>query len=148
MARGSASGSVVECPSCGQPNLRSKARCIRCNAALPQIEKDSLITWDLLVSTRGRIGRSTFWPIILGSFVGAFVVTAFSGGFIVAAVALCILYAGVVSMIKRLHDRNKSGHWLWLFIVGPLFGRLAIDPLLKYLQISPTAASSSSGLSK
>jgi hypothetical protein len=45
----------------------------------------------------------------LGSFVGAFVVTAFSGGFIVAAVALFILYAGVAR--EPLNSLPNMAHW-------------------------------------
>jgi uncharacterized membrane protein YhaH (DUF805 family) len=50
---------------------------------------------------------------------------------IIAAVALLALaIPGYFIAIKRLHDRNKSGHWLWLFCLAPgvlnLLGKLAV----------------------
>ena len=47
-----------------------------------------------------------------------------SGAMFMALALPCYFLA-----IKRLHDRNKSGHWLWLFCVAPgalnLLGKLA-----------------------
>jgi uncharacterized membrane protein YhaH (DUF805 family) len=48
------------------------------------------------------------------------------GGVAVAAWAIITVAAfltfavpGYFIAIKRLHDRNKSGHWLWLFCLAP-----------------------------
>jgi len=50
---------------------------------------------------------------------------------IITAVALLALAVpGYFIAIKRLHDRNKSGHWLWLFCLAPavlnLLAKLAV----------------------
>jgi uncharacterized membrane protein YhaH (DUF805 family) len=38
---------------------------------------------------------------------------------IFGVVALVIMVSSILIAIRRLHDRDKSGHWLWLFFVLP-----------------------------
>jgi len=94
---------------------------------------------------RGRMNRARYWgaglilmivAIVMGLIAGA-TLTMIQNG--VAAVALVIITSvamlalavpGYFIAIKRLHDRNKSGHWLWLFCLAPavlnLLGKLAV----------------------
>jgi uncharacterized membrane protein YhaH (DUF805 family) len=52
-------------------------------------------------------------------------VAVFWGVLLIAFAVPCYFIA-----IKRLHDRNKSGHWLWLFCLAPgalnLMGKMAV----------------------
>jgi uncharacterized membrane protein YhaH (DUF805 family) len=49
---------------------------------------------------------------------------------ITVAAILTLAVPGYFIAIKRLHDRNKSGHWLWLSCLAPavlnLLGKLAV----------------------
>ena len=134
MVRGSASGSVVECPGCGQPNLGGASRCMQCDAALRKDEPPLSDTLSLLFRRGGRIGRSTFWPAMSALSVAMVVFGSFFRGLIPAVILLLVVYAVVASMVKRLHDRDRSGHWLWLFVFLPLFAPLGVSVLLTSLQ--------------
>ncbi|GHA77593.1 hypothetical protein GCM10009007_18140 [Formosimonas limnophila] len=37
------------------------------------------------------------------------------GALLVFALSIAYLVISVIFMVRRLHDLNKSGHWLWLF---------------------------------
>jgi len=98
-----------------------------------------------LLTFRGRMNRAWYWEaalilmgiaIAMGLIAGATLAMIKSS---VAAVALVVIMSvallalavpGYFIAIKRLHDRNKSGHWLWLFCLAPgvlnLLGKLAI----------------------
>ena len=65
--------------------------------------------------------------------------------FVWVGLVLFVAYVSVASMIKRLHDRDKSGHWLWLYVFLPLFGSLGFDLLMRLLQVAPAVASPISG---
>jgi len=98
-----------------------------------------------LLTFRGRMNRARYWEaalilmgiaIVMGLIAGATLVmikssVAAAALAIIAAVALLALaIPGYFIAIKRLHDRNKSGHWLWLFCLAPgvlnLLGKLAV----------------------
>jgi uncharacterized membrane protein YhaH (DUF805 family) len=92
----------------------------------------------------GRINRAKWWLLILIQ-IGASIVyytamamlvgtSAFSamtgdmsgvGSGIILGVLLWLAYAVLMFIwwlavtVKRLHDRDKSGAWIWLFAVGP-----------------------------
>ena len=101
-----------------------------------------------LLTFRGRMNRASYWWAflkLLGVAMGLALVVGIVTGITQALVQNHLVLAafGVVSgamfmalalpcyflAIKRLHDRNKSGHWLWLFCVAPgalnLLGKLA-----------------------
>lgn len=78
------------------------------------------------VSFRGRARRLDYWlfallgPIILG-FVGVLVAMVLGRAGLIIALVLGLLYM-VVSLglhVRRLHDREMSGHWLWVFWGAP-----------------------------
>jgi uncharacterized membrane protein YhaH (DUF805 family) len=85
-------------------------------------------------SFKGRISRSRMW-IFLGIYLlfvmlyGAMLAAGGGGDadkappaiqLIGAMFGLIYYYAGFAVAAKRLHDRNKSAHWLWLFAGLPL----------------------------
>ena len=82
-----------------------------------------------LLTTKGRISRSTFWNflVLLNAllFLEAFlsksesvpeVVTAILGLFM-----LPLLIVGIIVQIKRWHDRDKSGWWVLINFI-PVVG--------------------------
>lgn len=81
---------------------------------------------ELLFSFEGRVNRKPYWLIPIGGLlisilaIGLTVILSPTIGMVVA-IALYPLLIGVSLAIgvKRLHDREKSGHWLWLFYLGP-----------------------------
>jgi uncharacterized membrane protein YhaH (DUF805 family) len=88
---------------------------------------------SLLFSFRGRIHRKTYWLVAL-SLAVTWTGLAFSfaaldqfgqspGGIalmvIGAIIFLAALRASIAISVKRLHDRNRSGWWLFLFSLTP-----------------------------
>lgn len=84
---------------------------------------------DFLFSAEGRITRKEYW---IGSIV--VMVTAFAGfmvlvslfqfdiGFSVAFIGYAFFWLTQINItIKRLHDRNYSGKWIWFGLV-PVVG--------------------------
>jgi uncharacterized membrane protein YhaH (DUF805 family) len=108
------------------------------SASLPSFLQD-------LVTFRGRMNRARYWGAILTvmclSLVAVMIVAAMrtavqgpvawaalatvAGAMFIAMAVPCYFIA-----IKRLHDRDKSGHWLWLFCLAPaalnLLGKLLV----------------------
>ena len=74
----------------------------------------------LLFSSEGRINRSRYW---VGSLINTLLVwvLAFVSYFIsiwlTLLIMLCFVYPGVMLMIKRAHDRDRSGKFVWLMCV-------------------------------
>src|SRR5262249_2916153 len=98
-----------------------------------------------LLTFRGRMNRARYWRAVLSLTCIAIVMGLFAGatraliqsGVATAALAIITVVAllalavpGYFIAIKRLHDRDKSGHWLWLFCLAPgvlnLLGKLAV----------------------
>jgi uncharacterized membrane protein YhaH (DUF805 family) len=90
-----------------------------------------LKTMNELFSTDGRIPRSTFWKLIL-IFYGIGAVLGFigekSGSNLVRGVLgllmLPLFVMGIFVQIKRWHDRDKSGWWIFIALipcVGPIW---------------------------
>lgn len=85
------------------------------------------INWgDLLFGFNGRINRAKYWmgilvcvvasiaASILGALLGSTIGTLVTG-----IVSIATLIISIAIGIKRLHDRNKSGWWLLLFLLAP-----------------------------
>jgi uncharacterized membrane protein YhaH (DUF805 family) len=93
-------------------------------------------------SPRGRVSRSQYW---LRYFLPVFVIglildaIAFSGGrrgllALPYIFGIIVFWPGIALLIKRIHDRNKSGILVWALygplILGLLFIFLALSRLL------------------
>jgi uncharacterized membrane protein YhaH (DUF805 family) len=80
---------------------------------------------NLLLTFDGRINRSKYWTGVGISIALIMIGFVFIGllpilGVVIALVAfLAAAFVGIPIGIKRLHDRNKSGHWLFLFYLVP-----------------------------
>ena len=82
---------------------------------------------SLLFAFRGRINRAKYW-IAAAVYIAVSIVAVILGLTVgmgtIFFVCLAILYipmivSSIAVGLKRLHDRDKSGWWLWLFYAGP-----------------------------
>jgi len=74
----------------------------------------------LFLSSQGRINRQRFWQGYVTLVILDFVILMFMSGFALnlgLIVTLALLYPTIVLSIKRAHDRDRSGHFLWLSLI-------------------------------
>ncbi|HYV92556.1 MAG TPA: FAD-binding protein [Chitinophagales bacterium] len=97
--------------------------------------KDKLPVSYLLFTNRGRINRLTYWTVsifIWTTFYILFNLLEFAFSWSATLVIYPLLFWVLISTaIKRLHDCNKSGHWLWLILI-PVLGPLILVFLLGF----------------
>lgn len=110
--------------------------------------------WSELFTARGRTNRGRFWLILLIFWLATVVVLipvavlsraqqlagpndpvqpvlAIGFAVVVAVFAVIWLVVGILVAIRRMHDRDKSGHWLWLLYFLPGVLGAAGDALQK-----------------
>jgi uncharacterized membrane protein YhaH (DUF805 family) len=84
--------------------------------------------FDDILSARGRTNRARYWLISLSALVIYFIglgLLVHAGEMPVAMIAVVILVMiaaltlSLLAAIRRLHDRDKSGYWIWLLIITP-----------------------------
>jgi uncharacterized membrane protein YhaH (DUF805 family) len=95
--------------------------------------------FDLWFSARGRIGRGQWWALHFGQLVALYVglaifvsimmINGWVGGLFLVTLLVALAVSFVVTDIKRLHDRNKSGHWFLLHFIPFLGSVLTIVEL-------------------
>ncbi|NKI73021.1 DUF805 domain-containing protein [Dickeya sp. CFBP 2040] len=78
-------------------------------------------------SFRGRVGRRDFWLgmiIVLALMVGLFVLagTGWLETQKAAFILVVLMWPLTAILVKRLHDRNKSGWWALLLVVAWMLG--------------------------
>lgn len=74
-------------------------------------------------SWRGRLGRRDFWIWLTIWTLLMFLLFSLAGNGRIgrqtaALLVMLLLWPTAAVMVKRLHDRNKGGHWALLFIVA------------------------------
>lgn len=76
-----------------------------------------------LFSFKGRIGRRDFWiwialwlaaMVVLFTLAGSNMLNSQTAAFML----VCLLWPTAAVMVKRLHDREKSGAWAFLLILA------------------------------
>lgn len=89
-----------------------------------------LTIMEILFSFSGRVPRSIYWLLILGMFVFLFVwvgvvgIIAGDGSPFMAVFGLLyipIIWISLAIQVKRWHDRDKSGWWVFIALV-PIIG--------------------------
>jgi uncharacterized membrane protein YhaH (DUF805 family) len=95
---------------------------------------------DGLFDFRGRLSRLGFWRAwldvqVFGLLGWALSIFATIEGGRLGALVLAptvVLYATALAscLVRRLHDRNRSGWQLIPLVAGPLLARVAADPLI------------------
>lgn len=76
-----------------------------------------------LFSFKGRIGRRDFWVWVVLWLAAMTVLFMLAGSDMLnsqtaAFMLVCLLWPTAAVMVKRLHDRGKSGAWAFLFILA------------------------------
>jgi FAD/FMN-containing dehydrogenase/uncharacterized membrane protein YhaH (DUF805 family) len=90
--------------------------------------KDKLPVSYLLFTNRGRIDRLIYWTVSIFIWTSFYILfyllnkVSYSATWIIYPV---LFWALISTATKRLHDTNKSGHWLWLILI-PVFGPLVL----------------------
>lgn len=97
--------------------------------------KNKLPVSYLLFTNRGRIDRRTYWMVsifIWTSFYILFNLLHFGVNYSATWIIYPLLFwALTATATKRLHDTNKTGHWLWLISI-PVLGPLILIFLLGF----------------
>lgn len=95
---------------------------------------------DYFFSFEGRAPRSEYWLFVAITFgynvlVQTFILPIFeplkpenlSGYWVVLfAISLPLFWPSVAIAVRRLHDRNKSSEWAWLFLGVPIIWSLLL----------------------
>ncbi len=85
---------------------------------------------NLFLTADGRLNRQPFWIGNIILFVASFVLDvliailfgkALIGSFLTLIVGLALIYPSICLLIKRYHDRDKSGWWC-LIVLVPVIG--------------------------
>jgi FAD/FMN-containing dehydrogenase/uncharacterized membrane protein YhaH (DUF805 family) len=96
--------------------------------------KDKLPVSYLLFTNRGRIDRLTYWTVSIFIWTSFYILffllnkVSYSATWIIYPI---LFWALISTATKRLHDSNKSGHWLWLILV-PVIGPMVLIYLLGF----------------
>lgn len=115
---------VAGCPDCGNVIELLKLKNLVPENPVPY--KQSILT--LLLSYRGRVSRRHFWTLgllplaVLPAVVGILaqpdgVIRELRTEIQVIFILLWLFPVGLPIMVKRFHDRGKSGHWAWLLLL-------------------------------
>lgn len=74
----------------------------------------------LLFSSEGRINRRRYWIGYIINMLAGFIVMSicYLISFVLVLLAMLFFaYTGLMLMIKRAHDRDRSGHFIWLMAI-------------------------------
>lgn len=141
------------CPNCGQKMDGKAEFCPNCGAK-QNVEEQQVATaptpksgvnmvtalknmWDKMFTINAKSSRPEFWFGYLDNFIIAMIVlillslgkfnslAIFVGSFVFAF----ILITNLTNAIRRLHDADMSGHFLWLLLI-PMVGTIVMIVLL------------------
>jgi uncharacterized membrane protein YhaH (DUF805 family) len=101
------------------------------------------VNWkSLLFSFEGRVGRGTYWGLVVvsillfGGMTALSIMSAMSGGdpaaagggasIALALVALAFLWPALAIQAKRWHDVDKSAWWILISLVPAIGGIVAL----------------------
>jgi uncharacterized membrane protein YhaH (DUF805 family) len=85
---------------------------------------------ELFLTADGRLNRQPYWigsiivtvvNLVLRSIVSLIFGAGVIGSLLSLIIALAVLYPAICVLIKRFHDRDKSGWWSLLILV-PIIG--------------------------
>lgn len=84
--------------------------------------------WKNSFRYRGCATRSEFWKAVLIHLVVGFLIGtvdyALGINIFSSCYMLASLFPDIALCVRRLHDTNRSGHWMWLFFT--LYGNIAL----------------------
>lgn len=132
------------CPHCGAEQGQASTpsnTTIRppvSNSTPIQTEQQHGSVMEFLFSMEGRISRQQYASFFIGHIAISIITLAIA---IFPVYLLLALYPSIAVTVKRSHDINKSGHFVWLCLI-PLFGLI---PSLMLLFIKGTEGSNRYG---
>lgn len=79
---------------------------------------------DLFLSFEGRINRAKYWlGVVIVMAVDVVALLLFRNSVLYWLVAIAMIYPGLAVVVKRWHDRNKSGWWVLITLI-PIVGAI------------------------
>ena len=84
---------------------------------------------QLYLKLDGRIGRRTYWlkgvvPFFIIGVVAALIdYYADANNILTTIASLLLIWPGIAMMVKRWHDRDKSGWWILIQLI-PIVGSI------------------------
>lgn len=124
----------VYCPNCGTCLTEEEIFCPTCVTNVRSIPKENMLEaykkmWQHAFDFKGRARRSEYWLAFTANILAALVlaiITLFIPmlGFLSILYALATIVPGLSLAVRRLHDTNRSGHWLWLILT--VYGGFAL----------------------
>jgi uncharacterized membrane protein YhaH (DUF805 family) len=102
----------------------------RANREMTTMDFGKVLTKEFLLNWKGRVNRAQFWAFVLLYIAGAIAIAIVdgilgTGGILGFIYALAALYPYFCVLIRRWHDRDKSGLFC-LVILIPFLGALWI----------------------
>lgn len=100
----------------------------------PYVQPNLVQLW---FSFTGRVNRAKYWLVVLVNVAIVFVLGMIAyaigtiGYVILGLVYIAYLVSGISITIRRLHDRDKSGWWVLIFI-GVLLGAALVGGVLQW----------------
>jgi uncharacterized membrane protein YhaH (DUF805 family) len=109
--------------------------------------------WAFLFSPRGRISRKQYWlwyfvPVLVVSIIIDFLSLTRGWFFklLPSLFQLVLLWPHIAVLIKRIHDRNKSGWLVWLFYAPAILALIFVIGTIIAGATSATAAAATLGI--
>ncbi|HCT99838.1 MAG TPA: DUF805 domain-containing protein [Methylococcaceae bacterium] len=141
---------MIICHECAQTIHESAPFCPHCGApqgnfhVLTQDETKSMFDWYVCALTKyatfqGRARRKEYWYFLLCSLlisIGLGIIDSLLGlfndesgmGLFSGIYSIAILIPSISVGVRRLHDTNHSGWWLWIPIIPFIFTLLDTNP--------------------
>lgn len=100
-------------------------------AQVAKVDYEQNLTW-LLFSSKGRLNRARYWAVMLPAFgiyfLTILLIDSIAGeespaSLLIFPVVIAFIWVSLATQIKRWHDRNKSGWWIFIGII-PLIGAI------------------------
>ena len=107
-------------------------------------DKTSLLNWSHIKFTffshKGRLNRRRYWvmsTVLLILSIAYFCLTLLMlkeapstfGWLMIAFGVILLIYISIMMNIKRIHDHDRKGHFLWLYLVPMANNWLMIELL-------------------
>lgn len=136
---------MVFCRGCGKEIHETALACPHCGAiqntqpisSSQRGDENSMIDWYFIAlkkyaTFQGRARRKEYWYFLLFSFVINVVLIMIDGamgtldedtgmGLLSSIYSIGIFLPSISAAVRRLHDTNHSGWWLWIPIVPFIF---------------------------